>query len=173
MKISLKNLLVTAVIIITAFAAGYLNSLFYEETSFLKYGSHLEGDAAVNKDDEANAAVKEWTAEVSYRIFRGITIKNLTEVQKCLETGTATLIDVRSRESFAEGSIPGAVNVPVVNRNPYKFIEEVKNKLTTDEVILFCDGIGCDESINAANLLKSMSDIKNISVFPGGYNQWL
>lgn len=61
-----------------------------------------------------------------------------------------TLLDVRSPEEFAQGHLPGAINIPV---------EELELRLaelpSEQELVAYCRGPYCVLSHNAAALLRA------------------
>jgi len=73
----------------------------------------------------------------------------LAELRRRLRDGSATIIDVRPREEYDAGHIPGAVSMPVT---------EVKRRLKelprNREVIAYCRGPYCVYSLDAVTALR-------------------
>ena len=71
------------------------------------------------------------------------------ELLERLRDSSVTLLDVRPREEFAMGHLPGAINIPV---------EELEERLSAlpveHEVIAYCRGPHCVLSVNAVALLR-------------------
>lgn len=74
-------------------------------------------------------------------------VKTLLERVK---DGDVTLLDVRPKEEYEEGHIPGAISIPV---------EELEQQLSTlskeQEIIAYCRGRYCVFSLQAIDLLRS------------------
>ncbi len=92
---------------------------------------------------------------------------NPTELKQMQQSGEDfTLIDVREREDYAKGAIPGAVNLP------RGILEMNIDQITTDKdrkLVLYCDGGSC--SALAAFSLQKM-DFLNVMSLAGGYQGW-
>ena len=73
----------------------------------------------------------------------------LAELKRRLRDGSATVVDVRPREEYDAGHIPGAISIPV---------DEVKRRLRelprSREVIAYCRGPYCLYSLDAVTLLR-------------------
>jgi rhodanese-related sulfurtransferase/predicted transcriptional regulator len=71
------------------------------------------------------------------------------ELRRRLRNGSATVVDVRPREEFEAGHIPGAISMPVA---------EVKRRMKelprSKEVIAYCRGPYCLYSLDAVTLLR-------------------
>lgn len=71
------------------------------------------------------------------------------ELLERLRDSSVTLLDVRPREEFAMGHLPGAINIPM---------EELEERLSAlpveHEVIAYCRGPHCVLSVNAVALLR-------------------
>ncbi|ROL79846.1 ArsR family transcriptional regulator [Pseudomonas protegens] len=72
------------------------------------------------------------------------------ELRQRLQEGGMTLLDVRSPEEFAQGHLPGAINIPVDD------LEQRLAELPADqELVAYCRGPYCVLSQNAAALLRA------------------
>ncbi len=99
------------------------------------------------------------------------------EAKELLDSGEGyTYLDVRSREEFAAGHVPDAINVPLMNRHPAgtgmvpnpDFLAEVKRRLgKEDEIICACLRGG--RSLKATELLMSEGYTKIVDM-RGGYD---
>lgn len=72
------------------------------------------------------------------------------ELRQRLQEGGMTLLDVRPPEEFAQGHLPGAINIP---------LEELEQRLAElpvdQELVAYCRGPYCVLSQNAAALLSA------------------
>ena len=78
-------------------------------------------------------------------------------------TAGASLIDVRSRDEHAAGSIPGAINVPLDDRR------ECLAELPPGELVVHCQ-IGLSGHIATRLLTQHGYSVRNLD---GGYRTWL
>ena len=73
----------------------------------------------------------------------------LAELRRLVRDGEVTVLDVRPRDEFAAGHIPGALSIPV---------RELKRRLneipTRKEVVAYCRGAYCVYSLEAVTLLR-------------------
>ena len=91
----------------------------------------------------------------------------VTDAKRLLsEDHAVILIDARSPEEFAEGHVPGAVNVPTPD-----LAELVRSRDNTVKglIITMCGSAGCGEK--AAAILASLG-VENIAVLGGGLKAW-
>ena len=87
------------------------------------------------------------------------------------DAGEAIFVDARSPELYAEGHIPGALNVPWQRVNDYldAFFEKAADNKTI--IIAYCDGEGCSLSEELAFLLSDMG-YENVRVLINGWTMW-
>jgi rhodanese-related sulfurtransferase len=91
------------------------------------------------------------------------------KVIELIEAG-AVPVDVRSRELFAEGHLPGAKSLPV---------DEVDSVLETlmenvpleSKIIVYCSGNGCPDSEDVAARLMT-AGFSDVMVYEGGFPEW-
>jgi rhodanese-related sulfurtransferase len=76
------------------------------------------------------------------------------------------LIDARTSEEFAEGHIPGAINIGIVELEEFS---ESRGNDSTRLVVTMCGSSGRGEK--AANILYSHG-MRNILVLEGGLKAW-
>ena len=89
------------------------------------------------------------------------------DLKMALEAGELVIVvDARSADAYAQGHIPGAINIPHRMMNPAS-----TNKLSKDALIVtYCDGIGCNGSTKGAlNMLDLGFRVKELL---GGLDWW-
>ncbi len=91
---------------------------------------------------------------------------NVDEAQRKLESGKATLIDVREESEWLRGRIPGAnwLGKGVIERDVERAIPD-----TGEEVVLYCGG--GHRSALAADALQRMG-YTNVWSMAGGIGEW-
>ncbi len=91
------------------------------------------------------------------------------ELQARLDRGAdVQVIDIRQPDSFAEGHIPGATNVPLG-----RFAREIEDQEFGEEVVMVCP-LG-ESSLQAARLLESYEGVDEqtrVANLAGGYEDW-
>jgi rhodanese-related sulfurtransferase/DNA-binding transcriptional ArsR family regulator len=73
----------------------------------------------------------------------------LKELRRLVRSGEVTVIDVRPREEYAAGHIPGALSVPVAELS-----RRLKEIPKSREVIAYCRGPYCVYAVDAVNVLR-------------------
>lgn len=108
------------------------------------------------------------SAAVAYFAGRLAFETDVSDVRAALAAGTSfTLVDVRSRESWGQGHIPGAVHLPGGK-------VRLRAELTIDRelpVVTYCWGPGCNAATKAALELATLGyDVKEMI---GGFEYWV
>lgn len=115
------------------------------------------GDPTANPDTSAAAPLAEGAI-------------SLEEMKRRFDSGTSIIIDARSPEEYAQGHIPGAINIP--HDQIPKFFDVLNSQVPTDaEAALYCRGPACDFSDLLATEMKVIG-YTNVSIFHGGWEQW-
>ena len=97
---------------------------------------------------------------------RFIPIESVLEMQ---ENGESfKLVEVLKEQSYREGHIPGAINIPAD-----KLKDEAPKQLKkTDKIVVYCASYQCHASTNAAKELFEMG-FNNTVDFKGGKKTWV
>lgn len=107
-------------------------------------------------------------------------------LEKDVAAGAGLLLDTRTPEWFAKGSIPGALNVPsetLAEKNPYRdeilrALGGVKSGESWDftnatTLMMFCNGPWCDQSPRAIRgLIEAGYPAQRIRYYRGGMQVW-
>ncbi|XP_012886008.1 PREDICTED: thiosulfate sulfurtransferase/rhodanese-like domain-containing protein 1 isoform X1 [Dipodomys ordii] len=116
--------------------------------------------------------------KIAVRTMTGVPTVSLPELRSLLASGRARLIDVRSREEAAAGTIPGALNIPVselesaLRMDPATFqalFSEEKPRLEDENLVFFCQ-MG-KRGFQATQLARALgyTGARNYS---GAYKEW-
>jgi rhodanese-related sulfurtransferase len=93
----------------------------------------------------------------------------IDEVQQLVASG-GRIVDARSPELFAMGSIDGALSLPLVDIDA--FLPDFLARVAKDQVIItYCSGFGCPDSFDLGVLLIELG-YQDVRVFEGGYPEW-
>ncbi|MNT51015.1 molybdopterin biosynthesis protein MoeB [compost metagenome] len=92
--------------------------------------------------------------------LEGLTVEQLLE-----QRGSVVLLDVRPREEFALGHIPGAVNIPATE------LRERLHELPADvRIVAYCRGPYCVLSNDAVALMRAQG--LTAQRLAAGYPEW-
>lgn len=87
------------------------------------------------------------------------------------DSGMVLLVDARDEESFRNGHIPGAVNLPLRTRE--ESFELLRERLSSGiTVVTYCVDPGCRDSTFLATWLAERG-ITDIMVYTGGIEGWI
>ncbi|UFS71613.1 rhodanese-like domain-containing protein [Geomonas sp. RF6] len=95
----------------------------------------------------------------------------LMQVKELYDAKEAVIIDARDMQSYEAGHIKGAVSLPLGEASkgaPPSFQAEVP---TAKELIVYCNGFSCHDSMDLANLLIKWG-YRTVYVYEGGYPEW-
>jgi rhodanese-related sulfurtransferase/DNA-binding transcriptional ArsR family regulator len=124
-----------------------------KEAQFVRY--RLAGDEVVALLDALGVAGQAFLADVDRIVRMYFTAKDEMEpvpaadLLERAKKGLVTVLDVRPREEFAAGHLPGAINIPI-HELAKRLAELPKRK----EVVAYCRGPYCLMSYDAVQLLR-------------------
>ncbi|NIM59827.1 MAG: hypothetical protein GTO16_12940 [Candidatus Aminicenantes bacterium] len=107
---------------------------------------------------------------ISLDEYTSIMFITLGEAEELFLERNALFIDSRPKETFQEGHIMGAVNIPFEEYKKEKALDLIF--LPPEEtVVVYCDGSECNSSVELAKVLhkKGLLDIR---IFFGGWVEW-
>ncbi len=109
----------------------------------------------------------------------GVTTIGELELLEMLQNPDAAVVDSRTRDWFAGGTIPGAISIP------YAYVLDELGQLDCEpdfdgwdcseakSVALFCNGVWCGQSPTAIrNMIKAGYPADRISYYRGGMQTW-
>ncbi|MFC1570670.1 rhodanese-like domain-containing protein [Candidatus Omnitrophota bacterium] len=105
-------------------------------------------------------------ATVTPEGIREITYDQFIEIKKSKEK--YVVLDVLDPESYVDGHIPGAKNLPLGDINK----KNAKAKLKKNSnIVVYCASFKCMASVHAAKKLGALG-YKNVLDFKGGLKEW-
>ncbi|MDP3740029.1 MAG: metalloregulator ArsR/SmtB family transcription factor [Hyphomonadaceae bacterium] len=105
---------------------------------------------AINRVAERNVAEVDGVVRGYFHERDAMEPVSRTELRKRFKEGLVTVLDVRPADEFADGHIPGAINIPVGELK--KRLSELPRK---QEVVAYCRGAFCVMAFEAVALLRT------------------
>lgn len=147
---------------------GFLSGLIVfgiASTVFVVYGASQQH--SVLRDTEANDYL---FAVLEKKQFDLVSLQDLVSALEEDEP-PYTLVDARRQRSFARGSIPTAINLPVdISEADLEAL--VLGIAKTEKIVVFCAHSNCSFDDVVAMRLSALG-FHNIKVYEGGYREWL
>jgi len=101
---------------------------------------------------------------------KGIRGVDLPEARSAFDEHAALFLDARSPEDYAEGHVPGALNLPAYEFDT-RFPEIADRVEEAQSIIVYCDGVECSDSIHVAERLVEYG-FSHFAVFESGWRAW-
>lgn len=112
-----------------------------------------------------NVEISEEQDDITYVSLDGL--QNATQSKSQI-----LLIDGRSESAYHEGHIPGAVNIPYIQRD-YFSEQLLSNVARETPIIVYCSSKNCNTSIELAKFLSRKFGFTQVQVFEGGWEEWV
>jgi rhodanese-related sulfurtransferase len=127
-----------------------------------------KGIAVVGQWDTAKGIVTANTKDTSDPAFSEI--QQVEAAKKIFDNGGVLFVDARSKQSYEEGHIPGAVSLPVARFDEQ--IESFLNHYLPDQpIVTYCSGRTCEDSHYLARMLAAIG-YSDIRIFIDGFPAW-
>jgi len=127
-----------------------------------------KGIALVGQWDTAKGIVTANTKGTSDSAFSEI--RQIRVAKEIFDKGKVLFVDARSKQSYEEGHIPGAVSLPVGQFDEQ--IESFLNQYSPDQpIVTYCSGRTCEDSHNLARMLAAVG-YSDIRIFIDGFPGW-
>ena len=91
------------------------------------------------------------------------------QAYELFKSGKALFIDARDQWDFAEGHIPGAINIPEFSFEPNDSTANSLDK--TAQYVVYCHGLDCDVATRLAKELEKLG-FKNLLIYADGWDVW-
>lgn len=133
----------------------------WQEAGLPIEGAAVQAPSADMSQEVMLKAVDEYLSSLPENYYAITKVEGLKEV---LDAGNALLVDVREPSEYAEGHIPGAVNIPL------RELAKNLDKIPTDrQVVLSCrTGVRCTFGLTSLQLLG----FENVRTFVPSFNGW-
>lgn len=96
----------------------------------------------------------------------------LSEFRQLLQDESALILDARSASLYAEGHIPGALNLPRDDfAKDYRRLSSTLDTHKDKPIAVYCSGADCHDSKLVASALVSLG-FSQVRVFTGGWQGW-
>lgn len=103
-------------------------------------------------------------------VSREIEINNPLKVRQMVQAGNVPILDVRPRDIYDYGHLPGALSFPLA-----EFDESLKRLASRFKknayLLVYCSGFDCSDSHTFASRLISLGYTR-VQVYAGGFGEW-
>ena len=99
-----------------------------------------------------------------------IEVNNPLEVRQMIETREVVLLDVRSKDAYDMGHLPGAYSFPLADfDDDFPVLLDLVKK--DSALLVYCSGVECPDSHTFATQLLALKFAK-VRVYAGGFREW-
>jgi len=99
-----------------------------------------------------------------------IQINNPELIKQIVQDKTRIVLDVRPREVYNQGHLPGALSFPLIefDQQVFQMLDSINKQ---EPLLVYCSSIECTDSHTVAQRLTNLGYV-NVMVFSGGFRQW-
>ncbi|HCA41811.1 MAG TPA: hypothetical protein DEP28_01005 [Bacteroidetes bacterium] len=168
-------LIILGICVVVSLAANFLSPkgipLFIDESRY------QEGTPNINNNTQQTNTTGNLVANPNYDKKLGfVKPQNIGyELARQLHERKMLFIDGRRKDEFAQGHIPGAINIPY--EEFYAMPEADKKNLLKDYkpddiMVVYCGGGECEVSIDLAYEIAKVG-FNSTNIYRGGYKEWV
>jgi len=97
-------------------------------------------------------------------------VNNPLQVRRMIQAKKVVLLDVRSKDAYDMGHLPGAFSFPLENFDDELplLLDLVKRDRS---ILVYCSGVECSDSHTFSSQLLALKFTK-VQVYAGGFRQW-
>jgi len=116
--------------------------------------------------------IGEWSQEaVAVAVSEGLEPLSLEEAMMFHEAGVALFVDVRDRDAYRQGHLPGARSVPIHEAEGR--IPEIREMADAGMIVIpYCHGVDCNLSSQLA-LTLTTHGLPSVRPFVSGLSAWM
>jgi rhodanese-related sulfurtransferase len=96
-----------------------------------------------------------------------VTVEELREKMK--DGGTFVLVDALAPMVYAHSHLPGSINLPPSNIDPWVVAKRIPDRET--EIVVYCTNPACTDSVDTAQQLRALG-YTNVRRYAGGKDEW-
>jgi rhodanese-related sulfurtransferase len=130
----------------------------------LSLATHVLDDAAFLRNPSATRYV------AAANIARFFPKLDLEGARQFVRNGKGLIVDARFPDTFARGTIPGAINLPI-DASPSERRAKMKHIARGTPLLVFCQSSTCEYDEFVATLLAG-DGFESITLFTGGWREW-
>ncbi len=158
----IRDLAMVAIIAVISLAAGLVIDRFAKNPLPIIYKT---------PEQRFDAELTNLVATPPFKIAPAATI-GLPEFRAALAGKHTLILDARPSLIYAQGHVPGALNLSRQDfARDYRRLAPTLKPATEKPIIVYCSGGDCHDSRMVANALLTLG-YSNVSVFTGGWEVW-
>jgi len=158
----LRDLASVALLALASFAVGIVINRFSSQPFQIVYQS---------PEQRFDAELTTLVTAPPFKIAPAATVE-LEEFRSAVVSRSAIILDARPSAFFAQGHVPGALNLARDDfAHDYRGLDSVLKGAQDKPIIVYCGGGDCHDSRLVANALLTLG-YGDVTVFTGGWEVW-
>jgi len=115
--------------------------------------------------------MEDWSVRIENQALElGLRIADVEQAHRIVEKGIHFIFDARKEEIYAKAHLPTALSLPSSSFDE-KFQEVADMLIPEQEIMVYCSGVVCDESLQVCQSLLAQG-YTNLILFSSGFDAW-